>query len=416
MNQIVSLFMFSCGDYEKVKQDVWEENWKAMRLYSVVALVAFGVITLVSVFSLSIGKYKWVYLVYTFLSLVYFCISRCQLRSFLGKKLVVYSFFAALLLFGIITGTLITPEEFTVNYIVFMVAAPLLFTADRAYIFEQNDRGTFDNTYEWCKAGVPKEKDNLQDVPYEGIIETWFAQYQESNNVIIHDIEECKKTSEAIYERLKPQGVNTLVTGPIKINGKMVGFYGVDNPPEEKLHEISNLIDMIEFMISFMIRLRNNADVLEHSALYDQLTDCKNRKALDWVYTEKLEKYFPLAVVMCDLNGLKEINDQKGHDAGDKFIVQATQTLKSVFGKRHVYRLGGDEFIAVLPNITHPAFQKLLETAKSQLGATASLGTTISGTKDTDFESLLKAADAEMYENKKQYYIVTGKDRRKHSL
>mgnify|MGYP000756646421 FL=1 len=416
MNQIVSLFMFSCGDYEKVKQDVWEENWKAMRLYSVVALVAFGVITLVSVFSLSIGKFKWVYLVYTFLSLVYFCISRCQLRSFLGKKLVVYSFFAALLLFGIITGTLITPEEFTVNYIVFMVAASLLFTADRAYIFEQNDRGTFDNTYEWCKAGVPKEKDNLQDVPYEGIIETWFAQYQESNNVIIHDIEECKKTSEAIYERLKPQGVNTLVTGPIKINGKMVGFYGVDNPPEEKLHEISKLIDMIEFMISFMIRLRNNADVLEHSALYDLLTDCKNRKALDWVYTEKLEKYFPLAVVMCDLNGLKEINDQKGHDAGDKFIVQATQTLKSVFGKRHVYRLGGDEFIAVLPNITHPAFQKLLETAKSQLGATASLGTTISGTKDTDFESLLKAADAEMYENKKQYYIVTGKDRRKHSL
>lgn len=99
MNQIVSLFMFSCGDYEKVKQDVWEENWKAMRLYSVVALVAFGVITLVSVFSLSIGKYKWVYLVYTFLSLVYFYISRCQLRSFLGKELVVYSFFAALLLF-----------------------------------------------------------------------------------------------------------------------------------------------------------------------------------------------------------------------------------------------------------------------------------------------------------------------------
>ena len=132
MNQIVSLFMFSCGDYEKVKQDVWEENWKAMRLYSVVALVAFGVITLVSVFSLSIEKYKWVYLVYTFLSLVYFCISRCQLRSFLGKKLVVYSFFAALLLFDIITGTLMTPEELTVNYIVFMMTAPLLFTARTA--------------------------------------------------------------------------------------------------------------------------------------------------------------------------------------------------------------------------------------------------------------------------------------------
>ena len=132
MNQIVSLFMVSRGDYEKVKQDGWEENWKAIRLYSVVALAAFGVITLVSVFSLSIGKYKWVYLVYTFLSSVYFCISRCQLRSFLGKELVVYSFFAALLLFGIITGTLMTPEELTVNYIVFMMVAPLLFTARTA--------------------------------------------------------------------------------------------------------------------------------------------------------------------------------------------------------------------------------------------------------------------------------------------
>ena len=132
MNQIVSLFMVSRGDYEKVKQDGWEENWKAIRLYSVVALAAFGVITLVSVYSLSIGKYKWVYLVYTFLSSVYFCISRCQLRSFLGKELVVYSFFAALLLFGIITGTLMTPEELTVNYIVFMMVAPLLFTARTA--------------------------------------------------------------------------------------------------------------------------------------------------------------------------------------------------------------------------------------------------------------------------------------------
>ncbi len=132
MNNIVSLFMFSRCDYEKVKQNAWEQNWKAMRLYSVVALVAFGVITLLSAVSLSIGKYKWVYLAYTFLSLLYFCISRCQLSSFMGKELVVYSFFAVLLLFGIITGTLITPEELTVNYIVFMMVAPLLFTARAA--------------------------------------------------------------------------------------------------------------------------------------------------------------------------------------------------------------------------------------------------------------------------------------------
>ena len=86
----------------KVKQDVWEENWKAMRLYSVVALVAFGVITLVSTFSLSIGENKWVYLAYTFLSLSIFAFLVVNLEASWGKSWL-YTAFAALLLFGIIT-------------------------------------------------------------------------------------------------------------------------------------------------------------------------------------------------------------------------------------------------------------------------------------------------------------------------
>lgn len=285
--------------------------------------------------------------------------------------------------------------------------------SERAYIFEENNRGTFDNTYEWCKEDVSREIENLKNVPYEGIIEIWFQQYQKSENIVIYDIEEYKKTSEAIYDLLKPQGVNTLVTGPIKIEGKMIGFYGVDNPPREMLKEISDLIGMMEFMISFMIRLRNNANALEHSALYDQLTNCKNRKALDWAYTEKYDKSESLAVVMCDLNGLKEVNDKQGHDAGDRFILRTAEILKSIFGDERVYRIGGDEFIAVLPNISNAAFEEQLELARIQLGTTASIGTVYKERMDTDFESVLKIADAEMYEKKRNYYISTGKKRRK---
>lgn len=288
--------------------------------------------------------------------------------------------------------------------------------SERAYIFEENDHGTFDNTYEWCKEGVSREKDNLQNVPYEGIVEVWFQQYQKSKNIIIYDIEEYKKTSEAIYDLLKPQGVNTLVTGPIKIEGKMIGFYGVDNPPVEILHDISDLIEMMEFMISFMIRLRKNANALEHSALYDQLTNCKNRKALDWVYTSKIMQCESLAVVMCDLNGLKEINDKQGHDAGDRFICKSAEILKSIFGNDQIYRIGGDEFIAVLPNISFLKFNEQLESARDQLGTTAAIGTVYKDILDTDFEAILKIADAEMYERKRDYYISTGKERRKHNL
>lgn len=528
MKLFKSMLTISESDYEKAKQEIWEENWNALKLYSIVSLFAFGLITIISIFSLSIGKIKWVYLVYALISVTYFFLTCCEFKNTLTKKIIVYSFFTFLLSFGIITGTLITPEELTVNYLVFLMTAPLLFTtrtkvmneiilgtmllyivialymqhnpiltknivnvilygtlsmfltalmmkrklqrvlyhkevelleinkreaqekklnyerfltdmvrysaseenpdkvlnqlvqyigenlqADRAYIFEQNEHGTFDNTYEWCKEGVSKEKDNLQDVPYEGVIETWYVQFQKFNNIIINDIEEYKNINKKIYNIFKPQGVKSLVTGPIKINGKMVGFYGVDNPPSDKLNEVSDQINMIEFMISFMMKLRENADVLEHSALYDQLTDCKNRKALDWAYADQIDKYLPLALVMCDLNGLKEINDEKGHDVGDRYIVQSTKTLRTIFGKQHVYRIGGDEFVVVLPNITPEAFKELIEAANEKLSTTFSFGTAISNTTGTDFESLLKTADAKMYQNKKQYYNSIGKDRRK---
>ena len=72
-------------------------------------------------------------------------------------------------------------------------------------------------------------------------------------------------------------------------------------------------------------------------------------------------------------------------------------------------------FIAVLPDITHMAFTELIELASSQLGAAASVGTVYKDRVDADFEAVLKIADAEMYEKKNQYYISTGKERRKHS-
>ena len=525
MKEIFSISTFSNkDDYDRVKKDVWIENWHGLRFFSGIALIAFGTMAVVSVFSSSIGRNLLLYVVYGFIALLFFGVSHYKVNSIKVKELFVYSFFTVLLSFGIVMGTIISPQDLTVSYIVLMIAVPLLFTArscvinglvllsmiiyiglasftqdnliftynlldvipygilsmfvtaaimrnklqriryqkdleileeseresqerisnyesfitemvryasseenpdkvleqlvqyigerlhsERAYIFEENSCGTFDNTYEWCKEGVSREKENLQNVPYEGIIEIWFQQYQKSGNVIIYDIEEYKKTSGAIVDLLKPQGVNTLVTGPIKIEGRMIGFYGVDNPPREMLNDISDLIEMMEFMISFMIRLRENANALEHSALYDQLTNCKNRKALDWAYTEKYDKSQSLAVVMCDLNGLKEVNDKQGHDAGDRFIVRTAGILQSVFGNEQVYRIGRDEFIAVLPNITVTDFEEQLELARIQLGTTASVGTAYKDIMDTDFESVLKIADAEMYEKKRTYYISAGK-------
>ena len=88
-------------------------------------------------------------------------------------------------------------------------------------------------------------------------------------------------------------------------------------------------------------------------AYTDPLTKVKNRYA----YVEIEEKIDDLinkgemedfAVVVFDLNGLKHINDTKGHDEGDLYIIRSCKVIESFFGIENLYRYGGDEFVSIL--------------------------------------------------------------------
>lgn len=283
--------------------------------------------------------------------------------------------------------------------------------SDRAYIFEENENGTFDNTYEWCRDGVSPEKDTLQNVPYEGVIEVWYEQYKKEGPIRITDLEEYRHTSQKIYDILKPQGVRTLVSGPLVVKGKMIGFYGVDNPPEELIEDISELIQMMEFVVSFMLRMRNNVRNLEYTALHDQLTGCMNRQATEWIYRKEYDHDASFGLFMADLNGLKVINDSLGHDAGDRYIMTSADVMKKHFGKDNVYRLGGDEFIAVLTGMKQELFEDMVRKTEEELGTSASVGSVFVPVMNRDFDSLLKEADEKMYEKKKKYYNRRKTDR-----
>lgn len=279
--------------------------------------------------------------------------------------------------------------------------------SDRAYIFEDNLDGTFDNTYEWCREGISPQIDNLKKVPYDGVLDTWFLEYEKRRNVMIYDLEEYKNVSENMYHVLKPQGIHTLVTGPIEINGKYIGLYGVDNPPKEYMKNISVLIEMMEFVISMMIRLRNNSRALEESAVKDQLTHCQNRNALRWAYDNDLDKNKSIAVIMCDLNGLKKVNDSLGHLAGDKYICDAAEILVSTFEHKNVYRVGGDEFIVVLQDLTQAELTSRTEHLKLYADLkkiSLSFGIAYRTNSKEHFETLLREADKKMYMQKSQYY------------
>lgn len=102
---------------------------------------------------------------------------------------------------------------------------------------------------------------------------------------------------------------------------------------------------------SVMLR---QAEDYRYRAYHDSLTGCRNRTAYAHD-VEKLENASPaprtVGILYFDVNGLKHCNDAEGHDAGDRLIISVAQALCDVCGRTHIYRIGGDEFIGLFPDI-----------------------------------------------------------------
>ena len=280
--------------------------------------------------------------------------------------------------------------------------------SDRAYIFEDKLDGYFDNTYEWCREGVTPEKDNLQHVPYDGLIDVWYEEFKKHKHIVIRDIEKYKEVSEPMYNLLKPQGINSLVTAPLEIDGKLLGFFGLDNPPQDKINEVSDIISLLEYFMSVTVRQRDNQQLLRQYSYRDQLTGVLNRRALEEYIKNDIENNASYGVLMCDINGLKRTNDLKGHDAGDQMIWTVARALGEVFGMDNVYRLGGDEFLAIAGGGTETAFATKVRTARllyEAKGMSASMGFSFHSDGDErDFLTHEKEADELMYADKQAYY------------
>lgn len=277
--------------------------------------------------------------------------------------------------------------------------------ADRAYIFEEVDGVCFNNTFEWCKKGVIPQIDFLQNVDYE-ICEVWYKEYDNNSNIVIRDLEEYKSVNQAMYDILKQQDINSLITGPLELDGKYIGFWGVDNPPGDQLEDISAIITLLSYTMSIMLRYRNSVDEITHISMYDQLTSVYNRRMLE-IRNNEIYGNNSIILLMCDINGLKKMNDTKGHHAGDELIVNCAKALLRAFGKDCVYRVGGDEFVVILMNVTEAEFISMREKAIDYMEMTevsVSMGYVYYPNSKYTIAQMMKEADALMYEDKKNYY------------
>ena len=127
---------------------------------------------------------------------------------------------------------------------------------ERTYIFEQNASGGDDNTYEWVAEGVQPEKENLQDVPPE-VCASWYQKFRVGRHIVIEHLEDIQETDPLQYENLKRQNIHSLVVVPLYDGNKIIGFYGVDNPPVKLLEYASNMLQTAAYFIVSSLKRRN---------------------------------------------------------------------------------------------------------------------------------------------------------------
>ncbi len=157
---------------------------------------------------------------------------------------------------------------------------------------------------------------------------------------------------------------------------------------------------------------------LQKDAQLDPLTAAYNRRGLDKLYSDVMymDEHFGRGLLLIDLDHFKKVNDTCGHAFGDEVLRAATKAIQSsVRAGDVVARIGGEEFVVLLPDLTKDAARRIGERIRTAINTAAGVeGITITASVGASFwehggrslEAALKAADGSMYEAKRQ-----GRDR-----
>ena len=292
------------------------------------------------------------------------------------------------------------------------------FRCDRVYVFELREDDQMDNTYEWCAQDVMPQKDILQRMPTADF-DWWIRLFKLNKVLLIEDLEKIRAQYPVAYAILKPQNISALAAGPVSSEGKVVGFLGMDNPSRDMMTLLPALLNVIGCFVAALLRQRDLLNRLNVLSFHDPLTGVYNRNALS-EHSVRCQNQLSAGVIYCDITGLKQTNDSRGHNAGDQLIRHCSDLLRDTLETPWIYRSGGDEFVAVFCDCDEETFRRNVSALHERIRKDEchiAVGYAWSDRKPFSLDALISQADRVMYQDKREYYaannLVPGVDRRR---
>jgi diguanylate cyclase (GGDEF)-like protein len=167
-------------------------------------------------------------------------------------------------------------------------------------------------------------------------------------------------------------------------------------------------------LVAFAHALMQAESQKRSESVVDSLTGLENRRGMEGRFEElratALAKGAPLALLLCDLDLFKRVNDRHGHQRGDRVLIEAAEALRACLRpSESVYRVGGEEFLVLLPGCDAGVAADVAERVRAAVEAaepgglpvTASVGASAATGDAIDFDELFRGADAALYEAKR---------------
>jgi len=258
--------------------------------------------------------------------------------------------------------------------------------------------------------------DRLVERGFYEVAETWDSTIGDSTCVIIKDEQDMERLGEinpVWYRSLTVAGVRSVVLFPLKYNGETLGYMWAVNFNAENTVRIKETLELTAFFLAAEIANYQLVQRLEVLSSMDMLTGIRNRNVMntmiDDIRSGRITLQTPYAVVFADLNGLKHVNDEDGHSEGDRILKQAAAILSEAFPESEVYRAGGDEFMVIAAGMDEEAAEakrkQIRERAAGVDGLAFAIGVHIVHGRE-DIRAAMRAADQEMYAEKRDYYAM----------
>lgn len=276
----------------------------------------------------------------------------------------------------------------------------------RSVFFLTLDGKTIKRIYAWNEDGRDVDR-SFQDICLLPYIDECF---QQKKSFVLNNMKEISKIYPREYALMKQLDIRNLMFTLVEdLEKTPVGILGAVNMKHE--WDSADQLECVSLSFSMALNNIEGYNTIQKMGSTDYLTGLLNRNSLYGA----LDKYnqgqgHSLACVYADVNGLHELNNHLGHAAGDRMLQFVAAILKNHFGEENVYRIGGDEFLAVCEDEPEEAVLenvRLAEKEVSEGGYRISSG--IDWRDDeTPIGVIMKQAEKRMREAKRRYYESKG--------